>query len=92
MRELNIYGDVSWGWVFDKMDRYAHNICIRTLWACVTASGFINYFSKLEKDEPFTMNHNEVGSNENKRVIHVTLVWDDWRTVATASFLFIKRK
>ena len=58
--ELNIYGDVSGGWIFDQMDRFAHEFAVKEIGECVTASSDIDYFfpAKSMEDMVFSIeNH-----------------------------------
>lgn len=91
MQELNIYWDVSGGWIFSEMDKYAHHYAIQDIWHCVTANSSISFHNPLKPWEDYTIYNSFDIISPSKYSIYVTMrVW--YRTIATASFLFIKRK
>lgn len=97
-QELNIYGDVSGGFIFDQMDRYAHKYAISYIGECVTASSDIDYFLPVKSMEDMMFSiENYYSIWTNKIKVHVSMTKVTYEppevtTYATASFLFIKRK
>lgn len=90
-RELNIYGDVSGWYIFDMMDRKAHEIACRYLKECLTANSSINFFRPLKDQEEYHIYPLATEVWFNKMEVHTRmLVWEE--VIAIATFLFIKRK
>lgn len=92
-KELNIYGDVSWGEIFDDMDRFAHKYAISYIGDCVTATANIHYFRKPTIETDLVIE--SWMSEWNKCFVTVSMIeWSfkDAKIISTASFLFIKRK
>lgn len=91
MQEINIYWDISWGWIFSEMDKYAHYYAIRDIWDCVTANANINFYNTLKPWEDYSMDYYFDIISPSKYSIFITM--RDWdKIIAAASFLFIKRK
>lgn len=90
-QELNKYGFLSWGFIFDYLDRVSHICAISKIWECTTASANINYFIPITETYEFQFIFDSIWIMDNKCSITVSLVWE-WKAYATASFLFIKRK
>jgi len=87
MRELNKYWKLSWGYIFDALDRIAHKQAIEYIWECVTASAEIKYFAELPEDTIFTELDACIVSQSEKSII--LLFQTDY---FLANFTFIKRK
>ena len=87
MRELNKYWKLSWGYIFDCLDKEAHRIAVERIGECVTVSAEIKYLSEIEKDENFTYWNFDIIHKTNSSI---TLNYSELRVFAT--FTFIKRK
>ncbi len=97
MEELNLYGDISGWWIFDQLDRYAHNFAVNKIGDCVTASSNIDYFLPVKSMENIIISIGDFHTVKNKFKVNISLeklTYDEseFTTYATASFLFIKRK
>lgn len=93
MNELNIYGYISGWFIFDQMDRYAHEHAIWDIWPCVTANASINYFKPVHDLKDTFCQLSDFDKIWNKVQISVSFnKLDQWEPYATASFLFIANK
>ena len=90
--KLNKYWNLSWWWIFDKLDRDAHNIAVNNIWECVTANWNITYFQ--ERKENIQTKTNLVNKRiiNNKCYINIELYSWNFDIIAIANFTFIKKK
>lgn len=88
MKDLNKYGNLSWGYIFDYLDKAAHVEAIGQIGECVTVSADIKYFDTIE-DEDLEFNLQveifRIGNNK----CHVQMQILDR---VFANFLFVKLK
>lgn len=68
MEMYNEYGIVSWGYLFDYLDKSAHNVVRQYLWNALTVSANIQYFSKLE--------------NMDNVVVDTQILWQTGKTMS----------
>ena len=90
MEKTNIYGDISWWYIFDQMDREAHPYACNFIGKCKTANVSINYFSSLSPDKHFKILMAASLVSEKKISIRARMIADDKQVVAIADFLFIQ--
>jgi len=90
MEDINKYWYVSWGRIFDILDREAHRVAIEHIWECVTANSYINFHNSMESEENYKFDYNIKNISERKLEIYIWIKTD--RLIATANLLFIKLK
>lgn len=91
MQETNLYWDVSGWYIFDIMDREAHEESRKQIWECVTINANINYYKPVTDKNKIHCSCDIVENLWNKCLVYVTL-YVSWDVYATASFLFIAKK
>ena len=92
MEKTNIYGDISGWFLFDSLDRYAHEYARTRIWECVTANAYIRYLMPIANDD-FSLYRIEYAQYPNKIEITVWARCSNKREpFVLATFLFVKTK
>lgn len=94
MKKLNDYGVGSGGYIFDELDRGAHN-WIRGLYPQVpywlTASAQVSFLRPLEDGTPFYVRLEEITAVNPGKISVIALMMEPGRSkpIAKAKFLFV---
>jgi acyl-coenzyme A thioesterase PaaI-like protein len=89
---LNKYWNLSGGYIFELLDKTAHNIAVNNIWECVTASANISYFKEISDNSQAKTNKVSIREMDNKCYIEIELLANNFQTIAIANFTFIKKK
>lgn len=83
----NKYWKISWGTIFDELDRKAHEKAIEEIWESVTSSSEIKFFKELDQ-ELIIYGHEIIILNKTNKTVTIRIekIW-----VVSATFTFIKR-
>lgn len=82
---FNKYWKISWGYIFDYLDKEAHRIAVERIGECVTASAEIKYFK--EQTEALFYGSFEIIEQRNSSIVLMYCTEEIF-----ATFTFIKRK
>jgi hypothetical protein len=90
--EINKYWNLSWWYIFDFLDKIAHNIAVNTIWECATVNWNITYFQEWKEDIQLKTNVVSKIEMDNKCYIEIELYYWNFDIIAIANFTFIKKK
>lgn len=81
----NKYWIISGGYIFDELDKTAHNIAIKRIGECVTANATISFIQGIEGDKIPTY-------ERRKNVVWNKCYINMYNNYFDVTFIFIKRK
>lgn len=89
MNKLNKYWNLSWGFIFDYLDREAHKLAIKKIKECETIHADINYFWKVTEEELEKTRITRINVCESWTKI---IIEANCNNLIIAKFIFIKKK